>query len=172
MTKTVIQLVVLAIVLLLVQVVCSKIIFFGIAMPIVFIYLLLRLPINMHNNWCFLIAFAMGLTVDIFNNTAGMNAMAALVMTALRQPVFNLFIVRDDDTADPMPSIESVGFGNYARYASVLIAVFCTALFLIQAFSLRDFLLTLRRIVGSSALTIVLILGIDSLVSTRREKRL
>lgn len=172
MTKTILQLTVLGFILLLAQVICSKMIFWGIAMPVVFIYLILRLPINLHNNWCFLIAFVMGLIVDIFNNTAGMNAMAALIMTLFRQPVFNLFILREDDTSNPLPSIESVGFSNYFRYMTTLVIIFCISLFLIQAFTLRDFPLTLLRIAGSSVISVILILAIDSLVSTRREKRL
>lgn len=172
MTKTVIQFVILAVVLLLVQVICSKIVFFGVAMPIVYIYLLLRLPINLHNNWTFIIAFVMGLLVDVFNNTAGMNAMSALIMCVVRQPVFNLYILRDDENSVLLPSIDSVGFGNYLKYMSTLVVIFCASLFFIQAFTLRDFPLTLMCIVFSSVLSIVLILGIDSLVSTRREKRL
>lgn len=172
MTKVAIQLTVLALVLLLLQVLCSKIAFFGVATPLIFIYLLMRLPINMNSNWTFLIAFVMGLIVDIFNNTAGMNSLACLVMTLMRIPVFNLFILRDDDTGNPLPSIESVGFGNFFRYMSTLTVIFCATLFLIQAFTLRDFPVTLMRIVCSSVLSIILILGLDSLMSTRREKRL
>ena len=50
MTKTALQIAVLFIVLVLVQVMCYKILLFGIATPLVFIYLILRLPVTWHMN--------------------------------------------------------------------------------------------------------------------------
>ena len=55
---------------------------------------------------------------------------------------------------------------------ATLVTIYCTLIFLIQAFSLHDFVLTLLRIAGSSVLSIIIIFGLDTLVSTRREKRL
>ena len=48
MTKTVIQFIVLFLVLVVLQLVCNKIVLFNVAMPVVFIYLILRLPVNLH----------------------------------------------------------------------------------------------------------------------------
>ena len=57
MTKTVIQFIVLFVTLILLQLVCNKIVLWGIAMPVVFIYLILRLPVNLHDGWVLTIAF-------------------------------------------------------------------------------------------------------------------
>ena len=53
MTKTVLQLVALGIVLLLAQVICNKIVLLDVATPIVFIYLILRLPVYFSKNWTY-----------------------------------------------------------------------------------------------------------------------
>lgn len=172
MTRTAIQFSILFVVLLLVQVICSKIILFGVAMPVIFIYLILRLPLGLQVNWVMTIGFAFGLIVDVFNNTQGMNALACTLLSALRRTVFNLYVPRDDDMGHILPSIATLGPGAYMKYASTLILLYCFILFMIQAFSLHDLPLTLMRIGASSVLSIVLILAIDSLVSTRREKRL
>jgi len=172
MTKTVLQFVGLFIILTLVQLVCNKLVLWGVAMPVVFIYLVLRLPITLHHGWVFTIAFFSGLVIDIFNNTPGMNALACTVMAAFRHPVFNLFVSRENDMNIPIPSIDSMGLGVYLRYMSVLVTLYCVLLFLIQAFTLHNFLLTLARIAASSVLSVLVILGLDSLVSTHREKRL
>ena len=71
-----------------------------------------------------------------------------------------------------MPSIDSMGVGGYAKYRSTLVVIFCALLFLIQAFTLHDILLTVSRIGASSLLSIILLLGLDTLMGTRREKRL
>ena len=172
MTKTVIQFIVLFVVLILLQLVCNKIVLCGIAMPVVFIYLILRLPVNLHDGWVLTIAFFTGLLLDIFTNTPGMNALACTILAALRRPVFNLFVSRENDMNIPIPSVDSMGVGDYFKYMAVLVTLHCTLIFLIQAFSLHDIGLTLARIAGSSVLSIIIIFGLDSLVSTRREKRL
>ena len=164
---------ILFVALLAAQVVCSKIVLFSVAMPIVYIYLILRLPVNYSINWTLTIAFLFGLFVDMFNNTQGMNALACTVMAMCRRPVFDLFIVmREDEEGDPVPSVDTVGISSYMKYMATLVTIYCTVLFLTQAFTLHNFPLTLLRIIASSALSILLIFGIDSLVSTEREKRL
>ena len=85
---------------------------------------------------------------------------------------FNMFILKDDEDNDPFPSMDSLGITNYLKYMATLVTIYCFVLFLTQAFTLHNIGLTLLRIVASSLLSILLIFGIDSLVSTEREKRL
>ncbi len=172
MTKTVIQFIVLFVAIILLQLVCNKIVLWGIAMPVVFIYLILRLPVNLHDGWVLTIAFFTGLLLDIFNNTPGMNALASTIMAATRRPVFNLFVSRENDMNIPIPSVDSMGVGDYFKYMATLVTLYCALIFMIQAFSLHNIGLTLARIAGSSVLSIIIIFGLDSFVSTRREKRL
>ena len=172
MTKTVIQFIVLFVAMILLQLVCNKIVLWGIAMPVVFIYLILRLPVNLHDGWVLTIAFFTGLLLDIFNNTPGMNALACTIMAAARRPVFNLFVSRENDMNIPIPSVDSMGVGDYFKYMATLVTLYCALIFMIQAFSLHNIGLTLARIAGSSVLSIIIIFGLDGLVSTRREKSL
>lgn len=172
MTKTIVHFVVLSIVLLLAQVVCNKILLFNLAMPLVFIYAIIRLPVTWHNNICLTIAFVMGLTVDVFNNTPGMHALSCTVLAGLRHTVFNFFVPRENEMTDPIPSVESLGMGVYVKYMSTLVLLYCAIVFFVQAFTLHDALLTLERICASALLTSIILLGLDSLVSTKREKRL
>ncbi|MBO4870931.1 MAG: rod shape-determining protein MreD [Muribaculaceae bacterium] len=172
MTKTIIQFVILAIVLILVQAVCIKIILFNVAVPFVFIYLILRLPMNWHTNIILTVAFLTGLMVDVFGNTPGMNALSCTVVAGVRHTVFNIFVPRENEMADPIPSIQTMGLGVYAKYMITLVFIYCTLIFFIQAFTLRDVLLTFERILASTLLTALILLGVDSLVSTKREKGL
>ena len=172
MTKTVIQFIVLFLALVVLQLVCNKIVLFNVAMPVVFIYLILRLPVNLHGGWVLTIAFFTGLIIDIFNNTPGMNALACTIMAAVRRPVFNVFVSRDNDMNILIPSVDSMGVSDYFRYMATLVTLYCALIFSIQAFTLHNALLTLARIVASSVLSVIIIFGLDTLVSTRREKRL
>ena len=172
MTKTVVHFIALFLALLLLQLVCNKIVLFNIAMPVVFIYLILRLPVNLHSGWVLTIAFFTGLILDIFSNTPGMNALASTILAAVRRPLINMFVSREDDMNVPIPSVDSMGVGDYFKYMSMLVTLYCTLIFLIQALTLHNLALTLLRIAGSSVLSIIVIFGLDTLVSTRREKRL
>lgn len=172
MKNTLFHFLILFVALLVAQVICSKIVLFSVAMPVIYIYLILRLPLNYSLNWTLTIAFLFGLFVDMFNNTQGMNSLACVVMTIVRRPVFDMFILRDDEDNDPIPSMDSLGITGYLKYMATLVTIYCAVLFLTQTFTLHNFPLTLLRIVASSVLSILLIFGIDSLVSTQREKRL
>lgn len=170
MTKTIVQFITLFLALVVLQLVCNRIVLFNVAMPVVFIYLILRLPVNLHGGWVLTIAFFSGLIIDIFNNTPGMNALACTILAAIRRPVFNAFVSRENDMNVPIPSVDSMGIGDYFKYMATLVSVYCTLIFLIQAFSLHNILLTLARIAASSVLSVIIIFGLDTLVSTRREK--
>ena len=172
MTRNVLQFATLFIVMVIAQAICSKICLFNIAVPVIFIYFIFRLPINIGINWMMTIGFILGLTIDIFNNTQGMNALSCVILATLRRPVFRLYTPREDELSDTIPSIDSLGLGVFFRYMSTLTVIYCTLLFSIQAFSVMNFWLTIQRIVASSILSAILILGFDSLAATHREKRL
>ena len=172
MTKIALQMALLFVALVLIQVMCYKILLFGVAVPLVFIYLIMRLPVTWHMNITLTVAFVMGLIVDVFNNTPGMNALCCTLLAAFREPVFALFVPRENEMNTPIPCVDTLGFGAYLKYMSTLVVIFSSLIFLVQAFTLHNWPLTLMRIGASSALTIILLLALDSLVSTRREKRL
>ena len=172
MTRNVLQFAGLFVIMVLAQAICSKICLFNIAVPIIFIYFMVRLPINIGVNWMMTIGFFLGLTIDIFHNTQGMNALSCVILATLRRPVFRLYMPREDDIADIIPSIDSLGLGIFFRYMSTLTVIYCTLLFSIQAFTLMNLSLTIQRIIASSILSTILILGFDSLATTHREKRL
>ena len=65
-----------------------------------------------------------------------------------------------------------MGVGDYFKYMATIVTIYCALVFLIQAFTLHNILLTLARIAASSVLSIIIIFGLDSLVSCRRVKRL
>ena len=172
MIKTILQFALLYVIMVLVQVICNHICIFGVAIPLIYIYFIVRLPINLSVNWAMTFAFLLGLTIDIFNNTQGMNALACTVTAALRRPVFSLYFAREDDLANPIPSIRTLGSGIYIKYLLSIVLLFNILLFLIQSFTLADIRITILRIIASTILTTFLLFGIDSLDNTKREKRL
>ena len=145
---------------------------FGVAIPFFYIYFILRLPLSLSINWTMTLAFLLGLTIDIFSNTPGMNALSCVILSVLRKPVLSLYTPRGEDYAEAIPSIRSFGMSLYVRYALTLSLCFCVVLFFVESLSLFNLGRLVARVVASTALTLLVILGMDSLTKTGREKRL
>lgn len=166
MTKTVVQFAILFIVLLLAQVlVFNNICLFNVAVPFVFIYFILRLPITMGTNKVLTLAFLLGLSVDVFSNTQGMNALACTILAMSRNGILHLYFPREDELSNPEPSVRSLGLYTYARYLLTLVVLYSSIIFTIEACSFFMPTLLILRVVSSSLLTFLLLLGLDILYS-------
>ena len=72
----------------------------GVAIPFLYIYFIIRLPLSLSVNWTLTLAFILGLVIDIFSNTPGMNALACTVVAFLRKPILNLYTPRGEDYSE------------------------------------------------------------------------
>lgn len=173
MTKSSLQMLLIAIILVIVQVtVLNRVCLFGVAVPLTFIYVIFRLPLTLSREWIFTIACILGLTIDVFSDTGGINVLACLITSALRRPVLHLYFPRDDELSDPFPSISSLGLFTYFKYAVSLSAIYCTLAFTFETLTLFNIWHLLQCIIASTVLTTLLLIGIDSLTLPQREKRL
>ena len=159
--------------LILVQVLaCNHIVLFNVAIAFIFIYIILRLPMNLNINWVLTWGFAAGLLVDIFSDTLGVNALACTILAMLRRPMLYAYIPKDDRTKNIMPSLKSLGFSVYGKYLLTMAVIYCFLVFTIEFFNFAN----IREIVimasSSAAFTFLIILGLDSLIGTNREKGL
>ena len=173
MSKTVLQFILLGFILVLAQVmVFNHICLFNVAVPMVFIYLLVRLPITLSVNWMLTIGFFLGLTVDIFSDTYGMNTLACTVEAMMRKPILRLYVLREEDLTRPEPSMYSLGTATYLKYLLTMTLLYCSLIFLIEAFTFFNPVRLLLRIVFSTILSMALMVGIDSFMTPQSEKRL
>ena len=82
MAKTFLSFLLLFVVLVLAQVtIFNHIWLFGMAMPLVFIYFIISLPVTTPVNWTLTLGFLIGLSVDVFSNTAGLNALSCTILS-------------------------------------------------------------------------------------------
>ena len=173
MSKTLLQFIILGLALVLAQaIVFNHICLFNVAVPMVFIYLIVRLPIILSLNWVLTISFALGLIVDIFSDTYGMNTVACTVLAALRRPVLRLYVPREEDIIRPEPSMLSLGVAVYVKYLFSITLIYCTLIFVIEAFTFFHPLQLVLRIISSTLLSLLIMLGIDALMTPSSEKRL
>ena len=172
MGRTNLNLLLTTILLILAQaVVFNRICLWGVAVPFVFLYPLLKLPVTISREWAITIGFVVGLIIDIFSDTPGLNALSCTLMMALRRPVIHLYVQRDEDLPNPYPSIKSLGSDTYTKYALTMSLVYCILVFTLANLSFERLGHTILTILTSTILTTIILICIDSL-TRRREKGL
>lgn len=172
MTKNAFTFTLLFLLMVFLQIICNRICLFNIAVPFIYIYFIIRLPLTLSPNWVMTLSFIIGLIVDVFSNTHGMNALACTIIGVMRRPIITMFFPREDEMSVPIPSIRTLGIGNYLKYMFTLTMLFCVCIYIIQMFTFNNVLLMICRIFGSTLLTAIVLFGIDSIATARREKRL
>ena len=155
--------IILAVLLLIVQVlILNHINFGGYATSFLYIWLILKLPNDMSRGLVISIGFFAGLIVDLFSNTPGMHALATTVLAYMKEPMMALYIPREDMKTG-VASIKLMGLGAFSRFMITCVLLYCSLLYIIEAFSFFDWSIMLLKILASSVFTLVLIIGVESL---------
>lgn len=140
--------------------VLNNIKFLGFINPYLYILFIISLPINMPRALLLVIAFVLGLSVDIFANTAGVNAFATVFAAFMKNPLLSLFAPRDT-FENISPSMHSIGISSFVKYVVLMVVIHHTMLFLVEAFSFQHIGLIVLKILLNSFFTIVLLLSIE-----------
>jgi len=158
----VIQNILLFFVLVLIQVlVLNNIQFLGFVNPYIYVLFILSLPARTPRWFVLILGFVLGLAIDTFSNTLGMHTAATVLIAYARSFIIKLFTSIDEGN-NPIPSFHSFGVGAYVKYALVMVILHHSALFFLESFSLSNFWLVLFKIILSSAITMLIILGLKS----------
>lgn len=136
--------------------------FFGYATPFLYVYLLLKFNANMSRYALLLWGFAIGLAVDIFSNTPGVNA-AATTLLALTRPTFIKLFAPRDSSDDMVPGFRDMGTGSFMRYTTVSLLLHQTVLIILVTFSFAHPGIMTLKIVGSTLLTAICIAAVESI---------
>lgn len=173
MNKTALSLLLLFLVLVPAQAVFfNNLVLFNVAVPLVFIYIIITLPVTYSPSLAMTIGFLTGLAIDILSDTPGVNALSCTILAFVRRPVFNLYVSSDNDLADQRPSLRTMGTAAFLKYALTMVVVYCTMVFSIEALQVFNLRLYLLRVGCSSVFTFIIIYAIACLTRSNREKRL
>ena len=153
------------ILLVLIQVfVLDNIQFLGYISPMIYVLFILSLPIRFPRGTLLILAFLLGLIIDIFNNTMGIHAFATVFIAFIRSTVIKMS-VSTEEMSNPTPSFRVFGVANYVKYVVIMVLIHHSVLFLIESFSFLQLSLLIPKILLSSVVTILIILGTQSLKS-------
>mgnify|MGYP002095706771 CR=1 FL=1 len=136
----------------------------GYATPFLYIYLILKFESDTPRNALMLWAFFLGLAVDVFSDTPGMNAAAIpTVLLAFLRPTFlRLFVPRD--TLDTLvPAIRTMGILPFLKYLVVSVLIHHGLLLTLEFFSFAHIGTLLLRIAASTLLTVTCIMAVEGI---------
>ena len=165
MNKSIITYAVLFIVLVLVQaLIMNHIVLFNCAVCFIFIYFIIRLPINISTNLLLTLGFLLGLSVDVLSDTPGLNSLACTVLALVKRPVFFAYEQHDDKNRNLSPSMGTMGFFIYCKYILSMSAIYSVVALFVEFIYYSEIIEILISIGASTAFTFLVLLAIDSLV--------
>ena len=151
------------IILCLVQVLMlQRISIFHCATPLLFLHFVISFRRG-YPRWAILLwSFAMGLVLDMFFNTPGVNA-ASLTLIGLLQPyLVELFLPREAEP-DIKVSARALGVSNFFTLSLILVIVFCLVYFTLESFNLEGWPYAMQCAGASTVLTLICIMTVETL---------
>lgn len=139
----------------------------GFINPCFYIYFILLLPFDTPK-WMLLIAsFTLGLGVDIFTNTIGLNAAACVMMAFARPFVISAISSDPESLLGDTPSLKNQGLKWFLYYSFILIVIHHFTFFYLEIFRFSEFMATFARMIFSSLFTLLLVLISEYLIYSR-----
>lgn len=125
--------------------------------PFFYIFFILILPFDTPKYLLLIIAFVLGLTIDMFCDTAGLHISATVFMAFLRPGIINLISGKKDFEPKISPGLHSMDASWVVTYSLLLIFFHHTFLFFLEVFSFTDFFATLWRSILSTIVTFIFV---------------
>ncbi len=135
--------------------------FLRVATPFLYLYFIVKMPVDMSKVQVLMFSFLMGLVIDAFANTPGMHAAACTLAGFCRLPLINLYVGKDLPEGIS-PSFRVFGYGSFLRYTLSLVVIHHVTLFVIESLTLFDPLFLLIRILASVLVTTLLICIVEA----------
>jgi hypothetical protein len=131
----------------------SRLVLFDLGWCFFYLGFLLFLPLDTPIVGQLLLSFGMGLTMDIFYDTGGLHAAAAVLLGFLRPWVLRLLTPRDGyDNADSV-NVHQMGWQWFGVYLVLLVLLHHLAFFVLELGSFQHFGITLAKMLVSALFT-------------------
>jgi hypothetical protein len=137
--------------------------------PGLYVFFILLLPFEVPG-WVLLIsAFLIGLGVDIFSNSTGLNAAASVFMAYIRPWVVRRAGAPADYEGNLKPGIADMGFRWFLLYSLILIFAHQLVLSLLDAFRFAEIGMISIRLLLSTLFTLSMVIIAEYLFMRRRK---
>ena len=130
--------------------------------PYVYVLFVMLLPFDTPRWKLIINGFIIGMVIDIFNGTPGLNAAATVLMAYLRPNIINLTTRKSDIDGKTTPSVSEMGMKWFLPYCILLLIIHNFTFFMLEAFTFHliglVLLETLTSIIFSSIVIVLIIL--------------
>jgi len=134
--------------------------FFGYLNPMVYIVWVLLFPIRKSKTLFLILSFLLGLSIDFFSDSGGINAAATLFIAFIRLPILKI-VLKKTDFDYLLFNIRSISFSKALLFISILTLIHHFIVFSLEYFSLNYFPSIIYNTILTSIFTIIIsILGI------------
>lgn len=138
--------------------------------PFIYVLFIIILPFETPKWVLLLSGFIMGITIDMFYDTAGMHAAACVFMAYIRPGILKLFSPRDGYEFGTQPTIQYLGVPWFLSYSAILIFLHHLILFYIEVFRFSEFFSTFFRVIISTIFTVLLVVISQYLFNRKKEQ--
>ncbi|QHI36993.1 hypothetical protein IMCC3317_23640 [Kordia antarctica] len=146
--------------------ICNHIDFLGYINPLVYIYFIFLFPFNVNRSLFLVLAFLLGLTIDMFSDSGGANAAACLVIAYIRP--FVLRFAFGISYEHQSIKLANTAFGQRMVYIVILTVIHHFVLFSLEIFNISNIVLILENTLFFSIFTILIITLSISLFSRKK----
>ena len=148
--------------------VLNNIQFSGFVNPYLYVMFILLLPFEVSGWLMLILAFITGLVIDVASATVGYHTISTVFMAYCRFHLLRFIAPHDGYEPGMSPTIPSLGFVWFLKYASILTLAHHFVLFWVESFRINDLLPATLRALASSIFTIFLIF-IYQFLTTRKK---
>jgi rod shape-determining protein MreD len=138
--------------------------------PFIYVLFIIVLPFETPKWVLLFCGFVMGITIDMFYDTAGMHAAACVFMAYVRPGVLKLFSPRDGYEFGTQPTIQYLGVPWFLSYSGILILLHHFVLFYLEIFRFSEFFSTFLRVIISTLFTVLLVSTSQYLFNRKKEQ--
>jgi rod shape-determining protein MreD len=132
--------------------------FSGYVNPYLYILFILWLPFETPGWLTVVLAFALGMVIDVASHTIGYHTIATTFIGYARYHLLSLIAPRDGYEPGMSPTVPSLGLSWFMKYILILVVIHHIILFGIESFGMGGYPAAALRAIASSIFTILLIL--------------
>ena len=125
--------------------------------PLIFSFFILKQRLETTVFQLLIYAFLMGIFVDVFRNTLGLNTSVLLLLAILRSRFLYLISSKDDFETGVELNLFSLGLGRYIMFFGLSMLFYHMAFFLLEQFSFNNFLELLYRSFINTLLSLIIV---------------
>ena len=132
----------------------KRLVLFDRAFCLVYVSFILILPISINQLSLLLVAFLLGVGIDVFYDSLGLHAMSLVAVAYLRNYWLSAITPQGGYDSGTSPTLAANGFPWFALYSAPLVFIHHLLLFFVEAGGFQNFWFTLSKVIGSLFFTL------------------